>query len=237
MKVVYPLQFSTYLDFTFTNSSLYLLVTTLLIFFVLGGGLNKATLVPSPWQSVVEFFYEFILGIAKQQAGPKGIKYFPLAFLLFVFILFSNLIGLLPLAFTTTAQVIVTLTLALSLNIGLIILGFFNHGLKFLSLFVPVGVPKVLMPLIIVIEVVSYLLRTFSLSIRLFANMMAGHTLLHILSSFSLGFAKTNFFVLSLLPFILVCAVIVLELGIAFLQAYVFVVLFCIYLNDSLNLH
>lgn len=223
--------------FFFSNSSLYLIITTVLIVLTFLTALKKVEIIPSSWQSGIEVLYEFIISMIKQQAGRNALKFFPLVFLVFIFVLFSNLIGLIPLSFTTTAQLIVTLTLAFSINLGLIFFGFFAHGYKFLTLFVPSGLPVFLMPLVVVIEVVSYLLRTFSLSIRLFANMMAGHTLLYILSSFAIGFLKSSFFILSIVPFVMVCAVLALELGIAMLQAYVFAVLFCIYLNDSLNLH
>jgi len=219
------------------NFSLFLLVIGFFISLFFFLGLHKPKLVPTYWQSIVEMVYLFVLSTVKGQTGKKGIPFFPFIFFLFIFILFSNLIGLLPFGFTVTAQLITTLTLALSINLGLIFMGFFFHGLKFLTLFVPKEAPAALLPLIVLIEVVSYLLRTFSLSVCLFANMMAGHTLLNILSSFIVAFFKTNLWFLGVLPFILVVAVVCLELGIAFLQAYVFTVLTAIYANDSLNLH
>nr|AFZ64043.1 ATP synthase F0 subunit 6 [Phalansterium sp. PJK-2012] len=225
------------LDFSFTNSALYLALTAATLLFVYSFGIYEATLVPSRWQSVVEMVYKFVLDMIKQQAGNKGLQYFPFLFLIFNFILFSNLLGLLPFGFTTTGHLIITFTLAFSINLGLVFIGFMHHGIKFLKLFVPSDAPVFLLPLIVVIEVVSYCLRTFSLSIRLFANMMAGHTLLHILCSFIVAFLQSSIPFLGLLPFVLVLAVIGLELGIAFLQAYVFTILVCIYLNDSLNLH
>jgi len=171
----------------------------------------------------------------KEQTHNSALSYFPLFLVVFVFILFSNLIGLVPFSFTTTAQFAITFALALSFNLGFIFLGFYKHGYKFLKLFVPSDAPMLLVPLIVVIEVVSYLIRTFSLSIRLFANMMAGHTLLHILTTFSLKMMKGGVLgvLFSLLPFVLVLAVFVLEFGIALIQAYVFVILLCIYINDS----
>jgi ATP synthase subunit 6 len=146
--------------------------------------------------------------------------------------LFSNIIGLFPFSFTVTSQLAITFALSLSFNLGFFVLGFYIHGIKFLKLFVPSGAPAVLLPLIVVIEIVSYSIRTFSLSIRLFANMMAGHTLLHILSSFSLQLIKYSFF-FALVTFTLIMAVYLLEFGIAFIQAYVFVILLCIYSNDT----
>ena len=237
ITIFQPLNFFGLLDFSFTNTSVYLILSTIVAFIFLYSGVRKATLIPSRWQSVVELIYQFILGMIKQQVGPAGIRYFPFIFLIFIFILFSNLLGLLPFGFTTTGHIIITFTLALSINLGLVFLGFYRHGLLFLKLFVPQEAPAALLPLIVVIEVVSYLLRTFSLSIRLFANMMAGHTLLNILSSFIIAFANTNFWFFAIMPFVLVFAVVCLEFGIAFLQAYVFTILVCIYLNDSINLH
>jgi len=225
------------IDLSFTNSSFYLLVAlcTISAFYALG--LYKANLIPNGWQSVGELIYKFVLDMIKSQVGAQGIKYFPFIFTIFNFVFFSNLLGLLPFGFTTTGHVIITFTLALSINIGLVIVGFMHHGIKFLKLFIPSEAPMALLPLIVVIEVVSYLLRTFSLSIRLFANMMAGHTLLFILSSFVLAFLASSFKIFAVLPLILIIAVVGLELAIAFLQAYVFTILTCIYLNDSINLH
>jgi len=145
------------------------------------------------------------------------------------------LIGLIPFAFTPTSHLVFTFSLALTCNLAFIIIGFKENGFKFLNLFVPKGGPLWLLPLIVVIEFVSYLLRTFSLSIRLFANMMAGHTLLHILSSFVTAFIKAGYLMYGIFPILLVVAVLVLELAIAFIQAYVFIVLLCIYLNDAFH--
>jgi len=163
-----------------------------------------------------------------------GLRYFPLLFIVFFLILFSNLIGLVPFSFAPTSHIALTFSIALSCNLAFVVIGFKENGLSFLKLFVPKGGPVWLFPVIVIIEFVSYLLRTFSLSIRLFANIMAGHTLLHILSSFVSAFLKSNA-ELAFLPSMLILAVIGLELGVAFLQAYVFVILLCIYLNDSFH--
>jgi F-type H+-transporting ATPase subunit a len=235
--VLQPINLFGLIDLSFTNTSFYLLLTTVTILFFFIGSLRQATLVPSFWQSIAELFYLFILEMVKGQAGIRAISFFPFAFLLFNFVLFSNLLGLFPFGFTTTGQLVITFTIAFSINLGLLVMGFAYHGVGFLKLFVPNEAPLALIPLIVIIEVVSYALRTFSLSIRLFANMMAGHTLLNILSSFIIAFFKTNLWFLGVLPFALVFAVVGLEFGIAFLQAYVFTILVCIYLNDSLNLH
>jgi ATP synthase subunit 6 len=168
----------------------------------------------------------------KEQTRGSAANFFPLLFLLFVIIAFSNCIGLFPFAFTVTSQLAVTFTISLSFNLGFLFLGIFLHGFQFFKLFVPSGVPTVLLPLIVIIEVVSYSIRTFSLAIRLFANMMAGHTLLHILSTFSLQLIKLSCFFI-IVPVVFILIVYLLELGIAFIQAYVFTILLCIYSNDS----
>jgi ATP synthase subunit 6 len=171
----------------------------------------------------------------KQQA-PGSDRYFPIFFTTFLFILCFNLVALTPFSFSVTGQIAVTLLFAFSFNFGFLILGFKINGFSFLKLFAPSGVPAFVMPLIVVIEIVSYLLRTFSLSVRLFANIMAGHTLLHILVFFAYSFIVNSFYLTAFVPFSLVLAITFLELGIALLQAYVFIVLLSIYLNDSLNL-
>jgi F-type H+-transporting ATPase subunit a len=175
------------------------------------------------------------VGVTKQQAGIRGEFLAPFLGAFFIYILTSNLIGLVPFSFAITAQLAVTLSMALTVNIGFFILGFYKNKITFLKLFVPSGVPSGVLPLIVVIEVVSYLLRTFSLSVRLFANIMAGHTLLHILASFVVRFITNESYVLAALPGALVLAVTALEFAIAFLQAYVFLVLCSIYYNDALH--
>jgi F-type H+-transporting ATPase subunit a len=235
LLVFRSLQLPFIIDVSLTNACLYLFTAIWLVIAFLGFGVFRARIVPRRLQAICEISYLFIEDLVKQQAGQRSVKYVPVFFALFLLILASNLIGLLPFAFTPTAHLAITFTIALSCNIGLIIIGFREHGLKFLLVFVPKGGPKWLLPLIVTIEFISYLLRTFSLSIRLFANMMAGHTLLHILASFVTGFATAGYLVLASFPFMLVIAVVVLELGIAFLQAYVFIVLLSIYLNDSLH--
>jgi F-type H+-transporting ATPase subunit a len=189
---------------------------------------------------LVELCYNFILAIIRQQASNKAIIYFPILFLTFFFILLSNIMGLIPFGFTTTSNIIITFFLAFSFNLSFLILGFQKHGIKFLKVFVPKGAPLILMPLIIAIEILSYLLRTLSLSVRLFANMMAGHVLLHIVGGFVTWIISRSFEDIAILtilfnPVITFFLLLILELGIAFLQAYVFIILLCIYLNDSLN--
>ena len=233
-----PLHIGPY-DVSFTNSSAWMLITLALIFGFMALGM-KRELVPGRWQMAVEGLTGFIDDLVKVNIGPKGKAFVPYIFSLFSFILVSNLLGLLPLsvipglhAFTTTSQFSITGVLAvLSFSIVLVV-GFWKHGLKFLKFFVPSGVPVVMLPLLVVIEVISYLTRPLSLSVRLFANMMAGHTMLKVFGAFVValgllgGWAALAFMV----------AFTGLEILVAFLQAYVFAILTCIYLNDALHMH
>lgn len=182
-----------------------------------------------------ELFYKTVIDLIKQQIGKQGIKFAPFVYTLFAFLLASNCMGLIPYSFTVTGQFLVTLSLAFSSFIGVVIVGFVKYKLGFLKLFVPSGISMGLVPFLVVIELISYLIRPFSLAIRLFANMLAGHTLLHILAGFVFYVSKQVYFVM-FLPFLFVFAITLLEIGIAFIQGYVFVILICIYLNDSLNL-
>jgi ATP synthase subunit 6 len=232
--ILKPLKLTNIIDLSITTATLFLILGVSIILVLFSLSLRNARLVPTKLQYLTESIYLFLIDLIKQQTGQKGVIFLPLFFSIFIIILSSNVIGLFPFAFTPTSHLIFTFFLAFSCNMALIIIGFKEHGLRFLKLFVPKGGPKWLLPLIVVIEVLSYLLRTLSLSIRLFANMMAGHTLLHILASFSVSFL-TFYPVLSIFPLALVLAVFFLELGIAFLQAYVFIVLLSIYLNDSFH--
>jgi len=236
--VLRPLKFG-WLDISLTNSGLYSLLIGLTLGLVVYLSISKVYLVPGRWQVILESFYIFILDMVKQQAGTKAFAFFPLFITTFFLILGSNLLGLIPFGFTVTGHIIITFTLALAFNLGFLFLGFVIHKIYFLKLFVPSGVPTLLLPLIVIIEVVSYVIRTFSLSLRLFANMMAGHTLLQILASFIVAFLSLGglLIIFGIVPFVLVFAVTLLEVAIAFLQAYVFTILLCIYVNDSLNLH
>jgi len=222
-----------FLEMLLTNMFLYLILVFYVIYlFFLKISQNKLQIIPNAWQQIYELIYVFVLDTLKAQVDPKGIKFFPYIFVIFIFILTSNLIGLIPFSFTVTSNIFITFTIGFSSWIGLTILGFMNQKLKFLKLFLPSGVPTPLVPVLLVIEVVSYISRAFSLSIRLFANLMSGHTLLHILAFFSSKLLKYKLIV-GILALILVMAITTLEVGIAFLQAYVFMVLICIYLNDS----
>lgn len=236
---LFPIRLGNF-DLSFTNSSFYLLSSTGLVFLLFHlVTLNGGNIVPSRWQSLVEMIYEFVISLVEEQIGTKGRKFFPLIFTTFVFLLFTNLIGMIPYSFTATSHLIVTFGLSLSLFIGITIVGFQIHGLHFFSFLLPKGAPLILAPLLVVLELVSYCFRAISLGVRLFANMMAGHTLVKILSGFawtmlSVGGLLT---VASIIPFAIVFALTGLEIGVACLQAYVFTILSCIYLNDAINLH
>lgn len=223
----------TFMGFNIANIVIFFFL--IILFFFLSSFFFKGNLFFGNFiQKFFESIYLFLIEMISQQVGFQGIKYFPFFFLIFFFILFSNLIGMLPFSFTLTAHLSLTFFLAFSFNIGFIILGFFKNGLKFLYLFKPTGTPPLLLPLIIVIEIVSYLIRTFSLSIRLFANMMAGHCLLFVISSFVSSMLNSSF--IFLLPILFIYfAIFILEFSIAFLQAYVFTILLSIYLNDSIH--
>ena len=221
------------LDASFTNSSLLMVIVLVGVtaFFLLG--MQQRALVPSRWQSMAELSYEFIANMIRENVGPEARRYFPFIFTLFMFILFCNLLGLIPWSFTVTSHIIVTFAMAIVVFIGITIIGFVRHGAHFLKLFVPSGVPVFLLPLMVVIEVLSYLTRPISLSVRLFANMMAGHTMLQVFGGFVVSLGVLGGWA----PLAFIVALTGLEFGIAFLQAYVFAILTCIYLNDAVNLH
>jgi F-type H+-transporting ATPase subunit a len=220
-------------DASFTNSSLFMVIAVFGITAFLLAAMRGRALVPTRMQSMAELSYEFIAGMIRDNVGRAGMKYFPFIFSLFMFILFCNLIGMIPYTFTVTSHIIVTFALALVVFIGVTLIGFVKHGLGFLRLFVPSGVPMLLLPLLVVIEVLSYLIRPISLSVRLFANMTAGHTMLKVFAGFVVALGVLGGWA----PLAFVVALTALEIGIAILQAYVFTILTCIYLNDTLNLH
>ena len=219
-------------DISFTNSSLMMVIALVLIAAFLMLGVRRRALVPGRWQSMVELSYEFIVGLLRETVGADGRRYFPFVFTLFMFVLFGNMLGMIPYSFTFTSHIIVTFALAAVVFVGVTILGFVKHGFHFVTFFVPPGVSIALWPLLIPIEIISYLSRPISLSVRLFANMLAGHTLLKVFAGFvpALGAA-------GILPLAFVAALSGLELVIAFLQAYVFAILTCLYINDALHLH
>ena len=221
------------LDLSFTNASLFMLISALTIALLLFFGSKNKNIIPNKIQLIAELIYNFISKMISDTAGSKAKPYFPFIFSLFMFVLFCNMIGMLPYAFTVTSHIIVTLVMALFIFISVTIIGFINHGLKYLNIFVPKGVPIVLLPLITIIEIISYLSRPVSLSVRLFANMMAGHTMLKVFGGFVISLGLLG----GWLPLSFSVALTGLEILVAFLQAYVFAILTCIYLNDALNLH
>nr|BDN85857.1 ATP synthase F0 subunit a [Microheliella maris] len=223
----------------FTNSSLFMLISVGTFLFIFFQSLHTRTLVPNKWQSFVESFYEFIFALVHENIGPKGYKYFPVIFGVFLFVISCNVIGMIPYSFTVTSHIIVTFGLALPLFIGITIIAFLQHGLHFFSFFLPKDVPIGLAPLLVTLELISYNFRVLSLAIRLFANMVSGHTLLKILAGFGWTMLSMGgiFYILHLVPVLIVFILTGLELGIALLQAYVFSILTCMYLSDAIHLH
>ena len=220
-------------DISFTNASLFMIISSLAIFLIFNFGSTKKSVIPSKIQLLAELSYSFVAKMISDTAGSKARPYFAFIFSLFMFVLFCNMFGMIPYTFTVTSHIIVTFMLASFIFIGVTIIGFIKHGFGYLKLFVPSGVPIVLLPLIIVIEIISYLSRPISLSVRLFANMMAGHTMMKVFG----GFVVSLGIVGGWLPLSFSVALTGLEILVAFLQAYVFAILTCIYLNDALNLH
>jgi F-type H+-transporting ATPase subunit a len=195
--------------------------------------MSRRAMVPGRLQSIAELSYEFIANMLQENVGSAGRQYFPFVFTLFLFILFANVLGMIPYSFTPTSHIIVTFAMAAVVFIGVTVIGFMRHGAHFLSLFVPKGVPWPLLLLLVPIEVLSYFIRPVSLSLRLFANMMAGHTMLKVFGGFVVALGLLGGWA----PLAFVVALTGLEIGIAFLQAYVFTVLTCLYLNDAVHLH
>jgi len=225
------------LDLSFTNSSLFMVATVVVTSGFLYLTTSSRGLIPSRMQSVSEMTYEFIANMLRDAAGTQGMRFFPLVFSLFTFILVANLLGLFPYFFTFTSHIIVTFALAMLVIATVIIYGFMKHGLGFLKLFVPSGVPIVLVPLVVGIEIISFLSRPISLSVRLFANMLAGHITLKVFAGFvtSLSAMGAVGIAGAVLPLIMTVAITGLEFLVAFLQAYVFAVLTCMYLNDAIH--
>ena len=234
---------NSYKFFVVTNVTFFLVIVLSISFLFLLLSFFSSTLVPNVYQSLVEQVYNFVYGFSSESLGPVCDKYYSYLFTLFFFVLASNILGLVPYSFTLTSQLVVTFSLGFGSFFGLNWIGIRKHGLHLLSFFLPKGAPIALAPFLVLIELISYVFRLFSLSIRLFANMFAGHTLLNILAGFSImlfpGLTVIGFFpwLGSIIPLVVVFAVMGLELGIAFLQAYVFTILTCLYLNDALVLH
>ena len=224
------------MDISFTNSSLWMAITALVLIVFMVVGTQRRAMVPGRLQSSVEYFYQVVADMVRDNVGTQGRPYFPFNFSLFMFLLFGNLIGLIPFSFTFTSHIAVTFAMAAFIFIGVTIIGLITHGLKFFSLFFPHGAPIVSAPILIPIEIISYFSRPISLSVRLFANMTVGHVLLKVIGGGVV--ALGSFFVVpGLLPFAFLVAITVLEVLIAVIQAYVFAILTCVYLNDALHLH
>jgi F-type H+-transporting ATPase subunit a len=224
-------------EIAFTNSSLFMVISIGIIGALLVGATSSRSLVPGRLQSVAELSYEFVASTIKSTAGTEGMKFFPLVFSLFMFILVANIIGLIPYTFTVTSHIIITVSLALLVFFTVVIYGFWKNGLHFFKLFVPSGIPIFILPLVVFIEVFSFFLRPISHSVRLFANMLAGHIALKVFASFITllaGFGIAGWLG-AVLPLGMVIALTALELLVAFLQAYVFTILTCIYLNDAIH--
>ncbi len=224
------------IDATFTNASLFMVVVVLCIAGLMLFGTSARALVPGRLQSLAEMAYEFVKSTFEMAGLHDGMRFFPFVFSLFLFVLFCNVIGLIPYTFTVTSQIAVTGALAL-LVIGIVVVyGFVHNGAKFLRLFVPSGVPLVLMPFIVPIEIISFLSRPVSLSVRLFANMLAGHITLKVMGGFVVSLLGAGLFaILAPLPFIMAVVLTAFELLVAVLQAYVFAILTCVYLNDAIH--
>jgi F-type H+-transporting ATPase subunit a len=220
------------IDVSFTNSALMMVIAFAGITLFMMLGMRGRALVPGRWQSLVEMSYEFVANLLRDTVGSEGRKYFPFIFALFMFILFGNLMGMIPYSFTFTSHIVVTFVMAIVVFLGVTLLGFIKHGMHFFSFFVPPGISIVMWPLMIRIEIISYLSRPISLAVRLLANMTAGHTMLKVFAGFiaPLGVA-------GILPLGFVTALTGLEILIAFLQAYVFTVLTCLYISDAVHLH
>lgn len=224
-------------DIALTNSGLFMLIVVGFAMAFLGLAATRATLVPGRMQAAAESLYGLVASTLHGAAGKEGMKYFPLVFSLFIFVLFCNLAGMIPGGFTVTSHIIVTFALAMVVFLAVIVIGFAKNGLKFLELFTPHGVPLAVLPIITLIEVVSFLARPVSLSMRLFANMMAGHIALKLFAGFVVSMAGAGVlgFLGAALPLAVVVGLTALEFLVAFIQAYVFTILTCIYLNDALH--
>lgn len=215
-----------------TNSAIFMMGAVVLSSGLLLAGAGKGAMIPGRIQAMSELFYEFIANMIRDNVGSGGKKFFPFIFTLFIFTLFGNILGMLPYGYTFTSQIAVTFFMAMVVFLGVTLIGLFKHGLHFFSLFFPHGAPLFTAPILIPIELVSYLSRPISLSVRLFANMTVGHVLLKVLAGFVVALGFFGF-----VPLIVLVAITALELLVALLQAYIFTILCCIYLNDALHLH
>ena len=219
-------------DISFTNSALFMVVAITAISVFLVGGMSRGALIPGRWQMTVELIYAFMADTVRENVGEGGRAYFPFIFTLFLFILFCNSMGLIPYTFTVTSHIIVTFALALVVFVGCTVIAVLKHGIRFFTLFMPSGISLWMAPLMVPIEIISYLVRPVTLSLRLFANMMAGHTLLKVFAGFVIALGIAGIF-----PLAVIIMLYALETIIALLQAYVFAMLACLYLHDALHLH
>ncbi|KZB56750.1 ATP synthase F0F1 subunit A [Thalassospira lucentensis] len=219
-------------DVSFTNSALWMVIAAVLVTGFMTLSMRRGALVPGRWQGAAEVMYEFVANMLKDNVGTAGRKYFPFVFTLFMFVLFGNLLGMIPHSFTFTSHIAVTFAMALVIFIGVTIIGFVRHGTHYFRMFFPEGAPIATAFILIPIEVISYFSRPFSLAIRLFANMTVGHIMLKVIGGF-VGLIG----IFGVLPFALLTGITVLEFGIAALQAYVYTILTCIYLHDAIHMH
>ncbi|MGU3400232.1 F0F1 ATP synthase subunit A [Brucellaceae bacterium D45D] len=224
-------------DLSFTNVSAFMVATVVVASGFLYLTSSGRGMIPTRLQSVSEMAYEFVASSLRDSAGSKGMKFFPFVFSLFIFVLVANFLGLFPYFYTITSQIIVTFALSCLVIGTVIVYGFFKHGFGFLKLFVPSGVPAIIVPLVVAIEIISFLSRPISLSVRLFANMLAGHITLKVFAGFVVSLAALGPIGIggAVLPLIMTVAITALEFLVAFLQAYVFTVLTCMYINDAVH--
>ncbi len=231
IKKLIPIQVAG-IDISFTNSSLFMFIAIGLVMTFQVLGTRQKALVPGRFQSMVEMSYEFIAGMLKDTVGVEGLQYFPFIFSLFMFILVANLLGMIPYGFTVTSHIVVTFALAMLVFITVTIIGFARHGRKYFRLFFPEGAPLAVAPILIPIEIISYCMRPITLSVRLFANMLAGHVILKVFAGFTIALG-----IFGVAPIALNIAVTGFEFFVACIQAYIFTILSCLYLHDAVHMH
>lgn len=236
IRPVIPIHIGHY-DFSLTNSGLFMLLAVALTCLLTAVGARGGAGVPGRMQAMAEMSYEFVAGMVRSAAGESGMRFFPFVFSVFFFVLICNLLGFFPYSFTVTAQIIITVALALMVFLTVVVYGIREHGTHFFKMFVPPGVPIYILPLVVAIEIVSFLSRPVSHSVRLFANMLAGHITLYVFGAFVIMLLSAGAFIkpFAILPFAMTIGIDALELLVAFLQAYVFAMLTCMYLNDALH--
>jgi len=223
-------------DASFTNASLFMVFVIVGVCIVMLIGTSKRAIIPGRLQSAAEMSYEFVASTVRMTGGTEGMQFFPLIFTIFMFVLFCNLFGLLPFSFSITSQITVTFALAIMVILLVIGIGLYRHGLHFLKVFVPSGVTPILLPFIVLVEIISFATRPISLSVRLFANMLAGHITLKVMAGFVAALLGAGVAaIIAPLPFIATVALLAFELLVAVLQAYVFAILSCVYLNDAIH--